>query len=157
MRPLRRGKGSGLDQSGIVVGDEPFLQVQDDAAKPLVVGQLLMESLFKLIDTAFKLGNGRLSHKAPRVIGDLGTKKGKVTLPGLHEPPVLTDTGRRLANMYSTPSRCADGKTKKTALFTVWGTAKATVTPRVIWGISGCLKRGEVSRGGRKSLLRRRG
>lgn len=52
MRPLRRGKGSGLDQSGIVVGDEPFLQVQDDAAKPLVVGQLLMESLFKLMDTA---------------------------------------------------------------------------------------------------------
>ena len=51
----------------------------------------------------------------------MGTKKGKVTLPGLHEPPVLTDTGRRLANMYSTPSRCADGKTKKTALFTVWG------------------------------------
>lgn len=85
-------------------------------------------------------------HKAPRVIGDLGTKKGKVTLPGLHEPPVLTDTGRRLANMYSTPRRCADGKTKKTALFAVWGTAKATVTPRVIWGISGCLKRGEVSR-----------
>lgn len=67
MRPLRRGKGSGLGQSGIVVGDETFLQVQDDAAKPLVVGQLLMESLFKLMDTAFKLGNGRLSHKAPRV------------------------------------------------------------------------------------------
>ena len=55
-----------MDQSGIVVGDEPFLQVQDDAAKPLVVGQLLMESLFKLMDTAFKLGNGRLRHKAPR-------------------------------------------------------------------------------------------
>ena len=63
---------------------------------------------------------------------DLGTKKGKVTLPGYTQPPVLTDTGRRLANMYSTPSRCADGKTKKTALFTVWGTAKATVTPVVI-------------------------
>ena len=127
MRPLRRGKGSGLGQSGIVADNEPFLQMQDDAAKLFVVGQLLMESLFKLMDTAFKLmdtafklGNGRLSHKAPRVIWDLGTKKGKVTLPGLHEPPVLTDTGRRLANMYSTPRRCADGKTKKTALFAVW-------------------------------------
>lgn len=72
MRPLRRRKGSGLDQSGIVVGDEPFLQVQDDAAKPLVVGQLLMESLFKLMDTAFKLGNGRLSHK------DLASWDGKI-------------------------------------------------------------------------------
>ena len=55
-----------MDQSGIVVGDEPFLQVQDGAAKLFVAGQLLVESLFKLMDTAFKLGNGRLSHKAPR-------------------------------------------------------------------------------------------
>lgn len=71
-------------------------------------------------------------HKAPRSDLGLGTKKGKATLPGSLQPPVLADTGRRLANMYSTPSRCADGKTKKTALFTVWGTAKATVTPVVI-------------------------
>lgn len=98
-------------------------------------------------------------HKAPRVIGDLGTKKGKVTLPGLHEPPVLTDTGRRLANMYSTPSRCADGKTKKTALFAVWGTAKATVTPRVIWGnfrmpeAGRCVKGGEACGNTSKSLV----
>ena len=44
--------------------------IRRHAAKPLVVGQLLMESLFKLMDTAFKLGNGRLSHRAPLVIGD---------------------------------------------------------------------------------------
>ena len=90
MRPLRRGKGSGLDQSGIVVGDEPFLQVQDDAAKPLVVGQLLMESLFKLMDTAFKLGNGRLSHK------DLASWDGKIKrrydAPQLASCRGLTDT-----------------------------------------------------------------
>ena len=72
MRPLWRGKGRKRGQSGIVAGDEPFLQVQDDAAKPLVVGQLLMESLFKLMDTAFKLGNGRLSHK------DLASWDGKI-------------------------------------------------------------------------------
>ena len=84
---------------------------------------------------------------------DLGTKKGKVTLPGYTQPPVLTDTGRRLANMYSTPSRCADGKTKKTALFTVWGTAKATVTPLVIWGLSVCLFPVVWSRGTKKGFM----
>lgn len=93
--------------------------MQDDAAKLFVVGRLPVKSLFKLQDAAFKLGNAGLGHGTPLVIWDWGYKKGKTTLPGLPEPPVLADTGRRLANMYSTPTRCAEGKTKKTALFAV--------------------------------------
>ena len=93
--------------------------MQDDAAKLFVVGRLPVKSLFKLLDAAFKLGNAGLGHKAPRSDLGLGYKKGKATLPGSLQPPVLTDTGRRLANMYSTPTRCAEGKTKKTALFAV--------------------------------------
>lgn len=77
---LRRGQGHQLTtalqsvrhirivwgQGRVVAGDEAFLQAQDDAAKLFVVGQLPMESLFKLMETAFKLGNGGLRHKTPR-------------------------------------------------------------------------------------------
>ncbi|EEB34162.1 hypothetical protein DESPIG_00849 [Desulfovibrio piger ATCC 29098] len=38
-------------------------------------------------------------------------------------------------------------ETKKTALFAVWGTAKATVTPSLIWGISVCPDGRQRSRG----------
>lgn len=76
-----------------------------------------------------------MGHKAPLLVWELGTKKGKATLPGLTEPPGphgLPDVA--LPNMNLRPERRAEARIEKSALFTVWGTAKATDTPLLVRG-----------------------
>ena len=113
---------------------QPLLHIGDEDMQQTALGDMLA-GLFQGIRVFQKrrqdvddeifgkiFGEGR-RHKPPRQFG-IGLrvqKKAKQRPPAVERPPVLTDTGRCSADMYSTPMRCAEGRNRKTPRFTPAG------------------------------------